>query len=36
LRRQPPAAGEHTDELLRALGYSEEQIAALRAGGAVS
>ncbi len=36
LRRQPPAAGEHTEEVLHALGYSEEQIAALRAGGAVS
>ena len=36
LRRQPPAAGEHTEEVLHALGYSEEQIAALRAAGAVS
>jgi crotonobetainyl-CoA:carnitine CoA-transferase CaiB-like acyl-CoA transferase len=36
LRRQPPAAGEHTEEVLHALGYSETQIAALRAGGAVS
>ncbi|MGA3402855.1 MAG: CaiB/BaiF CoA-transferase family protein [Acetobacteraceae bacterium] len=36
LRRQPPAAGEHTEEVLRALGYTQEQIAALRAGGAVS
>lgn len=36
LRRQPPAAGEHTEEVLHALGYSDEQIAALRAGGAVS
>jgi crotonobetainyl-CoA:carnitine CoA-transferase CaiB-like acyl-CoA transferase len=36
LRRQPPAAGEHTDEVLRALGYSAEQIAALRVGGAIS
>ena len=36
LRRQPPAAGEHTDEVLRALGYTQEQIAALRTGGAVS
>jgi crotonobetainyl-CoA:carnitine CoA-transferase CaiB-like acyl-CoA transferase len=36
LRRKPPAAGEHTQEVLHALGYSEAQIAALRAGGAVS
>jgi crotonobetainyl-CoA:carnitine CoA-transferase CaiB-like acyl-CoA transferase len=36
LRLQPPAAGEHTEEVLQALGYTEEQIAALRAGGAVS
>lgn len=36
LRRQPPAAGEHTDEVLHALGYTEAQIAALRTGGAVS
>ena len=36
LRRQPPAAGEHTEEVLHALGYTPEQIAALRAGGAVS
>jgi len=36
LRRQPPAAGEHTEEVLHALGYSEAQIAALRAGGAVN
>jgi crotonobetainyl-CoA:carnitine CoA-transferase CaiB-like acyl-CoA transferase len=36
LRRQPPAAGEHTQEVLHALGYSEARIAALRSGGAVS
>ena len=35
LRRQPPAAGEHTDEVLRGLGYTEAQIAALRGDGAV-
>jgi crotonobetainyl-CoA:carnitine CoA-transferase CaiB-like acyl-CoA transferase len=36
LRRQPPAAGEHTDEVLHALGYTPEQIAALRTNGAVN
>jgi crotonobetainyl-CoA:carnitine CoA-transferase CaiB-like acyl-CoA transferase len=36
LRRQPPAAGEHTQEVLHALGYTDEKIAGLRAGGAVS
>ncbi len=30
-----PELGEHTDEVLRALGYSDEQIAALRASGAL-
>ncbi|HUN39736.1 MAG TPA: CaiB/BaiF CoA-transferase family protein [Acetobacteraceae bacterium] len=35
LRRQPPAAGEHTDEVLRGLGYTDAQIAALRSGGAI-
>jgi crotonobetainyl-CoA:carnitine CoA-transferase CaiB-like acyl-CoA transferase len=36
LRQQPPAAGEHTDEILHALGYGSERIAALRAAIAVS
>ncbi|HUB15549.1 MAG TPA: CaiB/BaiF CoA-transferase family protein [Acetobacteraceae bacterium] len=36
LRRQPPAAGEHTHEVLRALGYTDAQIAELRDHGAVS
>ena len=36
LRRQPPAAGEHTDEVLHSLGYTESQIAALRRDGAVN
>jgi crotonobetainyl-CoA:carnitine CoA-transferase CaiB-like acyl-CoA transferase len=35
LRHQPPAAGEHTEEVLRALGYGDAQIAALREAGAV-
>jgi len=30
LRMQPPGAGEHTDAILSALGYSAERIATLR------
>jgi len=30
-----PALGEHTDEVLQAIGYSEDDIARLRASGAV-
>jgi formyl-CoA transferase len=36
IRRVPPALGEHTDEILRATGYSDTDIATLRAEGAVS
>lgn len=36
VRSTAPQTGEHTDEVLRALGRSEEQIAQLRASGVVS
>ncbi len=35
VRRPAPALGEHTDEVLRSVGCSEADIAALRAAGAV-
>ena len=36
LRLQPPKSGEHTDEILKALGYDTAKIAALRGGQAIS
>jgi crotonobetainyl-CoA:carnitine CoA-transferase CaiB-like acyl-CoA transferase len=36
LRMQPPAAGEHTDAILAALGYPAERVAQLRAAKAIS
>jgi formyl-CoA transferase len=35
-RMPAPALGEHTDEVLRAAGFSSEDISALRASGAVA
>jgi crotonobetainyl-CoA:carnitine CoA-transferase CaiB-like acyl-CoA transferase len=31
-----PALGEHTDEVLAALGYAEEEVAAMKRSGAVA
>jgi crotonobetainyl-CoA:carnitine CoA-transferase CaiB-like acyl-CoA transferase len=36
VRLDPPKKGEHTDELLGAMGYGTEEIARLRAGGVVA
>jgi crotonobetainyl-CoA:carnitine CoA-transferase CaiB-like acyl-CoA transferase len=35
VRRPAPALGEHTDEVLKSVGCSEADIAALRAAGAI-
>ena len=35
IRMMPPHLGEHTDEILAGLGYTAEQIGALRAEGTV-
>ncbi len=35
VRRHPPLLGEHTDEVLAEIGYSAEEIAALRRDGAI-
>jgi crotonobetainyl-CoA:carnitine CoA-transferase CaiB-like acyl-CoA transferase len=36
LRRLPPQRGEHTDEVLAELGYSEAEVRALRERGTVA
>jgi crotonobetainyl-CoA:carnitine CoA-transferase CaiB-like acyl-CoA transferase len=36
VRLHPPKRGEHSDELLRSIGYNEGQIAALRSQQAVA
>jgi crotonobetainyl-CoA:carnitine CoA-transferase CaiB-like acyl-CoA transferase len=36
LRLQPPLLGEHTDALMKEVGYSDAEIAALKAGGAAA
>jgi crotonobetainyl-CoA:carnitine CoA-transferase CaiB-like acyl-CoA transferase len=34
-RRAPPLLGEHTDEVLRELGFSADELASLRQAGAI-
>jgi crotonobetainyl-CoA:carnitine CoA-transferase CaiB-like acyl-CoA transferase len=36
IQRPPPQLGQHTDEVLTSIGYSAQQIAALRKSGAVA
>jgi crotonobetainyl-CoA:carnitine CoA-transferase CaiB-like acyl-CoA transferase len=36
VRQTPPRLGEHSDEILREVGYTEEEIEALRSGGSVA
>jgi crotonobetainyl-CoA:carnitine CoA-transferase CaiB-like acyl-CoA transferase len=36
IERPPARVGEHTDEVLTAVGYSAEQLAALRKSGAIA
>ena len=36
VRRDPPRGGEHTDAVLRAIGYDDARIAALRASGTIA
>jgi len=36
IERPPARMGEHTDEVLKSVGYSAEQIAAMRKSGAVA
>ena len=35
IRTPPPRVGEHTDDILRSIGYSDEQIAGLRSHGVI-
>jgi crotonobetainyl-CoA:carnitine CoA-transferase CaiB-like acyl-CoA transferase len=35
IRRLPPSLGQHTEEILKTLGYSPDKIAALRAAGII-